>query len=148
MTIDEAIQHCEENSVKERNNGNEACSMEHMQLRNWLSELKHIKESQSKEVYKTTFIELQDDSGSVYVRQRNEECVIHSLTVRPKYRKKGNGTLLLQEAENTIVCLGFNKAILYVKTKSWMKFWYKRKGYVDNEINSLPGYSEMVKNLK
>ena len=73
MTIEEAIQHCEENSVKEKNNGNEACSIEYMQLRNWLYELKHIKESQSREVYKNTFIELKDDSGSIYVRQEDNK---------------------------------------------------------------------------
>ena len=148
MTIEEAIQHCEENSVKEKNNGNEACSIEHMQLRNWLSELKHIKESQSREVYKNTFIELKDDSGSIYVRQEDNICVIHSLTVRPKLRKKGNGTLLLQEAENTIICMGFDKSKLYVKTKSWMKKWYEHMGYQEIKSDSIPGFSKMIKNLK
>lgn len=41
MTLDEAIQHCEEVS---RDCNNAQCSMDHMQLRQWLLELKRYRE--------------------------------------------------------------------------------------------------------
>lgn len=44
MTIDEAIEHCEYNAKKEMYCGNSACSEEHLQLRDWLIELKQLKE--------------------------------------------------------------------------------------------------------
>lgn len=40
MTIDEAIEHCYENSEKEKCSGNVLCSNEHIQLAHWLEELK------------------------------------------------------------------------------------------------------------
>lgn len=41
MTLDEAIQHCEEVS---ENCTNEKCSMDHKQLADWLKELKILRE--------------------------------------------------------------------------------------------------------
>jgi hypothetical protein len=41
MTLDEAIQHCEEVS---RDCNNVQCSIDHMQLRQWLLELKQYRE--------------------------------------------------------------------------------------------------------
>jgi len=42
MSLDEAIEHCEEKSC-----GNNACALEHKQLKNWLTELKELKEQKS-----------------------------------------------------------------------------------------------------
>lgn len=39
MTLDEAIQHCEEKSC-----GNSECAKEHIQLAGWLTELKKLRE--------------------------------------------------------------------------------------------------------
>ena len=44
MTLDEAIKHCEEKSC-----GNDACSLEHKQLKKWLTELKELKKQKSTE---------------------------------------------------------------------------------------------------
>lgn len=44
MTIEEAIKHCEENRIKEICKGNSKCADEHKQLKEWLEELKAIKE--------------------------------------------------------------------------------------------------------
>lgn len=40
MTLEEAIQHCYENSEKEKCNGHILCSDEYIQLAHWLEELK------------------------------------------------------------------------------------------------------------
>lgn len=40
MTLDEAIQHCQEKSCN-----NDECSMEHRQLAEWLTELKQYREN-------------------------------------------------------------------------------------------------------
>ena len=45
MTIDEAIQHCQEKAC-----GNSECSKEHQQLGEWLKELKEYRESY-KQIY-------------------------------------------------------------------------------------------------
>lgn len=44
MTLDEAIQHCEENIQKEKERCNFACADEHVQLRNWLLQLRDLME--------------------------------------------------------------------------------------------------------
>lgn len=46
MTLEEAIRHCEENAQKERGNCNNQCAEEHDQLKNWLMELKELKQMQ------------------------------------------------------------------------------------------------------
>ena len=43
MNIDEAIEHCLENSMKELINGNTLCANEHCQLAQWLLELKTLR---------------------------------------------------------------------------------------------------------
>lgn len=43
MTIDEAIQHCKENAEKEILCGHDLCAREHLQLAEWLEELKTLK---------------------------------------------------------------------------------------------------------
>jgi len=48
MTLDEAIEHCNDNAIKELSCGNFECSKEHTQLRDWLIELKKIKEREAK----------------------------------------------------------------------------------------------------
>lgn len=48
MTLDEAIEHCNDNAIKELSCGNFECSKEHIQLRDWLIELKKIKEREAK----------------------------------------------------------------------------------------------------
>lgn len=45
MTIDEAIQHCEEQAAKLCNTD---CGCEHEQLAHWLKELKELKELKKK----------------------------------------------------------------------------------------------------
>jgi hypothetical protein len=44
MTLDEAIKHCEEKYNEQKEKGCEECALEHLQLRDWLSELKMYKE--------------------------------------------------------------------------------------------------------
>jgi hypothetical protein len=43
MTLDEAIKHCNEDAKKERERNNIGCMDEHIQLRDWLIELKNYK---------------------------------------------------------------------------------------------------------
>lgn len=54
MNIDEAIKHCNKNAKKEKKCGNIGCSVEHIQLRDWLIELKQLKEKEAKNEYITT----------------------------------------------------------------------------------------------
>ena len=44
MTLNEAIEHCKEQAEK---HGCDACGKEHIQLANWLIELKKLKETQN-----------------------------------------------------------------------------------------------------
>ena len=43
MTLDEAIKHCNEDAKKERERNNIGCMDEHIQLRDWLIELKNYR---------------------------------------------------------------------------------------------------------
>jgi hypothetical protein len=43
MTIEEAIKHCEENSLKEEKCKNFCCAEEHRQLADWLGELLRLR---------------------------------------------------------------------------------------------------------
>lgn len=43
MTLDEAIQHCKDNSKKECKLGNNDCAEEHDQLASWLIELQQYR---------------------------------------------------------------------------------------------------------
>lgn len=49
MTLDEAIKHCRE-KVAEQSECNRACAMEHLQLLDWLIELKNFKEEEKKKL--------------------------------------------------------------------------------------------------
>lgn len=56
MTLDEAIQHCEEVS---RDCNNAQCSIDHMQLRQWLLELKQYRE--------------RDRISKIFLNEKNKE---------------------------------------------------------------------------
>lgn len=48
MDLDEAIEHCIENSVKELIGHNVACANDHILLAEWLQELKGLRELKEK----------------------------------------------------------------------------------------------------
>lgn len=52
MTLDEAIQHCQEKSCD-----NTGCAKDHQQLGEWLTELKHYREKSKKRLSDREFIE-------------------------------------------------------------------------------------------
>lgn len=60
MTLDEAIKHCIENSCN-----NTECSREHMQLAEWLKELKAIKNTETGIIL----------DGEVYKATQTENCI-------------------------------------------------------------------------
>lgn len=45
MTLDEAIEHCREEAEKECTLGNNGCAEEHIQLHDWLIELRDYKQN-------------------------------------------------------------------------------------------------------
>ncbi len=52
MTLDEAIQHCQEKSCD-----NTGCAKDHQQLGEWLTELKHYREKSEKRLSDREFLE-------------------------------------------------------------------------------------------
>ena len=79
MTIDEAIEHCEEKTC------DTACGVEHDQLGEWLKELKELRKldnphAQIAEGLKT--LSYQKELGSIYGR------IMMSLDVKPSLSKK------------------------------------------------------------
>lgn len=48
LTLDEAIEHIEKDALPNHCNGNEKCYMQHLQLRDWLKELKARREGEKR----------------------------------------------------------------------------------------------------
>ena len=73
-------------------------------------------------------------------------AVMYRLSVGEKYRRKGYGKLLLNEAENEARRLGATVVSLAAKKGSFMLDWYQRSGYKpifsDNEYVTL--YKELL----
>ena len=52
MTLEEAIEHCEEKACEQKACGNNLCSMEHRQLAEWLKELQALRNNNNEEILK------------------------------------------------------------------------------------------------
>lgn len=75
-------------------------------------------------------------------------AMIYRLSVEEKYRRKGYGKMLLNEAENEARKFGANVVSLTAKKDSFVLEWYQRSGYKplfsDSEYVTL--YKEIDKN--
>lgn len=60
-----------------------------------------------------------------------ETICLDFLSVDESIRKKGFGTKLQEIRENIGKELGFIYSYLWVKKNSWMRDWYRRRGYSD-----------------
>lgn len=54
---------------------------------------------------------------------------LDSLSVRPKYRRDGLGLDLQELREKMAKKKGYKYTCLWVRKKTWMVKWYKRRGY-------------------
>lgn len=76
---------------------------------------------------------LTDDSQGmcmVTVDEKLPTCaLIHNLHVEKEYRKLGNGTCLIKEAEIVAFSNGIKVLSIQVKIDSFMFGWYQRMGY-------------------
>ena len=59
----------------------------------------------------------------------NSCACIYNLSVEEKYRRKGYGNRLLEEAENVAQRMGASVVSLAAKKGSFMFDWYQRSGY-------------------
>ena len=67
---------------------------------------------------------------SVSIDENIRSCAcIYNLSVEEKYRRKGYGNMLLEEAEKVAQRLGVNVVSLAAKKGSFMLDWYQRSGY-------------------
>lgn len=67
---------------------------------------------------------------SVSIDENIKSCAcIFSLSVEEKYRKRGYGNMLLEEAENVAQKLGASVVSLAAEKDKFTVDWYKRKGY-------------------
>lgn len=57
---------------------------------------------------------------------------LDSLSVYESARNKGEGNHLQKMRESILRRQGYKNARLWVKKKSWMFDWYKRRGYVEH----------------
>ena len=70
--------------------------------------------------------------GLVNISIENDDptvAIIHGISILPKYREKGNGTKLLELAEEEAMKMGARRTSLATVPDSWMESWYKRMGY-------------------
>lgn len=67
---------------------------------------------------------------SVSIDENIKSCAcIYNLSVGEKYRKRGYGNMLLEEAENVALKLGASVVSLAAEKDKFTADWYKRKGY-------------------
>lgn len=77
------------------------------------------------------------DNGHVSLHRyddNKDEIILTSLIVKRK-RKQGNGTKLMNRAEEIAKSLKAKVIYLQVKEKSWMKGWHERLGYKEFECD-------------
>lgn len=79
-----------------------------------------------------------DDSSTVY---------LSNLVVYPQFRNKGIGKKLQVIREQIGKDLNANTSCLWVKNKTWMHEWYKKRGYSDLKDHEQKGFVWMSKSL-
>ncbi len=68
--------------------------------------------------------------GRAYTyNDRSNTIYLDSLSVRKTLRKQGYGKKMQKVRENLGRRLGCEYSVLWVRKKSWMLKWYKRRGY-------------------
>ena len=75
----------------------------------------------------------------IYHERTKHNAVIYELHVSPKYRNKGNGTLLIKIAEKIVSGLHYKKCNIQVYKQQWLVDWYKKLGYREEEIQPEEG---------
>ncbi len=83
---------------------------------------------------------------SVCIDDHVKSCaLIYNLSVEEKYRRKGYGKSLLNEAEKEACKLGASSVSLSAKIDTFMFDWYKRYGY--DSVLSYDGYITLYKKV-
>lgn len=79
-----------------------------------------------------------------------EDCDLCDLGVHPKSRRKGYARALMQAAESIAKERGCRFLLLWAKKKSWVRRWYERLGFYEEEFIEPPHPTTIVlrKNLK
>ena len=84
---------------------------------------------------------------SVSIDENIRSCAcIYNLSVEEKYRRKGYGNMLLEEAEKVAQMLGASIVSLAAEKDKFTADWYKRKGY--NPLFSDKEYITFYKSIK
>ena len=101
---------------------------------------------------KRVYITENDNRGSAvfyWYKDDNKSVYLSSLEVNKNERQGGIGTKLQELRESIAIKLGFKVAYLWVLEDSWMRDWYKRRGYKDlKKHDDKHCYIWMQKNLK
>jgi len=64
-----------------------------------------------------------------FFKNDNKTAYLDSLSVSEDVRKKGIGTELQKLREGLAKEMGYKYVVLWVKKGTWMRNWYKRRGY-------------------
>ena len=86
----------------------------------------------------------------LYLKKINKQTLqLKQMAVRPELQKKGYGSILVSEAENTAVLNGYSMIILHARQEAtgfYKTLGYETEGDIFFEIG-IPHY-KMIKNLK
>ncbi len=77
----------------------------------------------------------------------NSAVFLSNLKVEPDYQKKGIGTFLQDIREQIGRDVKATHSNLWVKKRSWMRDWYKRRGYIEYGPHPQKGYIWLRKSL-
>ena len=82
-----------------------------------------------------------------YYNDCKEVIYLDTLNVSEEYRRQRLGTKLQEIREDIGRSVGAKKSMLFVDKNSWMREWYKRRGYIDEEECENPDFIWMEKKL-
>lgn len=83
----------------------------------------------------TLVFENGEPEGYLAYYMNEDECHIESIAVMPRYKRKGIGTLLMQEMENICKRNGKRRIVLEVRERNRRAInFYKKLGFVEHSI--------------
>ena len=93
-----------------------------------------------------------EEHGSAYARayiynDNKKTIYLEGLSVNEHERNKGFGTELQEIRENYGKSVGCKYSMLVVKSDSWMKKWYEKRGYKNYGPHDLGDHIWMKKKL-
>ena len=95
-------------------------------------------------------VTIEGDKGGIrlWIYKKNpRELFLSNLYVKEQYRKNGLGRELLDYSQKAAKKLGIKRLVLKVVRNTWMKDWYLRYGFLEDDDNRDPLILYLYKNL-